>query len=790
MALVIRFRGGPRAGEVLRFGDEVETILIGRDPDKCQVVFPPEETKVGREHCGLTRRLGRYRVMTNRDNPVLIDGRPAIDDQELGGRVEMQIGRGGPVIVVESDRSGPMLQTEEQSRQPGVATMVRGAEQSARRGGRLALLAMLLLAVAAGIGYYAWRESRQRFDRIETLSESQQESVTRLTTKVASVQDQVQEELAPRLGEVLAEARASVYLVLIKDPQYLPTETPADAPDGSAGDTPATDGFDERAGGTAWVFDQERGILGTNAHVAEQLEEAQANGGEMWVRSSEEPPRDFRVERVELHPGYKAFEELWWNDYEPTARGSAPSLSTISSPGACDVALLYVTDPKGLAPALPVADDEELHSMHPGYPVGYVGFPVESMVLSGVTLQRPTPTTHMAYVTAVTDYFGISTGPAEDRLLVQHSLPSAGGASGSPILNERGQVIALHNASNLLYVPVVDQAQPSGFSAARIGTGVGVNFGQRADLLRELAGDPAEIPDRTAAWRQDMDRYYVRREVVEQRLYYEEALTLAQNEWSGTVLRGRLGRLSIVEEPSFSGTLPSESDADDVAQHTFTVKQPGPHLIVVIGEEGTRLGFQVAQVNKGELLGRYEGAGQYRWLVAAAMEVGTNVELSIDVHGNRPGTQYTVRIYRAEIDPASAPELVSDVVTVWEPWVEGVLQSPATVELIEDVSDSVQPLGSYFVARYDLRAARGQYLVVAVGANGDDIDFAVMRDPLPGEAGEQELASNRDYGPVAAVPFEVTVAGEYHLLVTGPAAGAPFLLRLYRAVPAGANAGP
>ena len=50
MSLKIRFQGGQRAGDVVELDDGVERIVIGRDPERCHIAFPPDETQVGREH--------------------------------------------------------------------------------------------------------------------------------------------------------------------------------------------------------------------------------------------------------------------------------------------------------------------------------------------------------------------------------------------------------------------------------------------------------------------------------------------------------------------------------------------------------------------------------------------------------------------------------------------------------------------------------------------------------------------------------------------------------------------
>jgi hypothetical protein len=79
-------------------------------------------------------------------------------------------------------------------------------------------------------------------------------------------------------------------------------------------------------------------------------------------------------------------------------------------------------------------------------------------------------------------------GPAQ---LIEHSLPSAGGASGSPIFDSRGQVVALLSGGNNI-------ASKDG----RIPNAALVNFAQRADLLRDLIDGKAdsELDDDKRMW--------------------------------------------------------------------------------------------------------------------------------------------------------------------------------------------------------------------------------------------------------------------------------------------------
>ncbi len=229
------------------------------------------------------------------------------------------------------------------------------------------------------------------------------------------------------------------------------------------------DGY-ERNGGTAWVIAP--GTLATNAHVVDGILSARAKGETPFVRSNVPPFESIAITSAVKHPHYDRFTSAV-GYYAPVAPGGRLVTSTLGY----DVGLIRVAANAKLAPPLKVASRETLLELAPSQEVAYIGYPTERMAAGGVNLTQPTPQTHIARISAVTDFFLASVVPA-DRLLIQHSLPGAGGCSGSPIFNSRGEVIALFNAGNVIHVPI-------GNERARIPT-VLINFAQRADLVREI----------------------------------------------------------------------------------------------------------------------------------------------------------------------------------------------------------------------------------------------------------------------------------------------------------------
>src|SRR5262249_4918569 len=141
-----------------------------------------------------------------------------------------------------------------------------------------------------------------------------------------------------------------------------------------------------------------------------------------------------------------------------------------------------------------------------------VGYPLEGSPLSDVTPVRAVSTHQIGRLTCVSDFFGQRQAGGGGQLL-QHNLPVQGGASGSPILDEEGEVVGIINAGSLVLVEGVEEfVTPEGPFAAkkakRVASGIGANFAQRADLVGEiLSGESSDAQARRdVEWRAAIDR--------------------------------------------------------------------------------------------------------------------------------------------------------------------------------------------------------------------------------------------------------------------------------------------
>ncbi|HEX3871915.1 MAG TPA: FHA domain-containing protein, partial [Pirellulales bacterium] len=195
----------PGSATPLTFDDTVTSIPIGRDPDACRtgVLIPEEHAEVGRVHCTIDHVAGYYRLALNKHHAVLVNGKLASDGQELGEQVDLQLGPKGPKLVAVTQLSGKVKPTSSRFEQKGQATHLRESEMTARRGRRLAAIAIVLLFVAGMIGLSLHGKS--------TLELEHQKD------QIAAVA--AQSEGLRKLEDTMKTLAPSVYLMGVKDPR-------------------------------------------------------------------------------------------------------------------------------------------------------------------------------------------------------------------------------------------------------------------------------------------------------------------------------------------------------------------------------------------------------------------------------------------------------------------------------------------------------------------------------------------------------------------------------------------
>jgi hypothetical protein len=191
---------------------------------------------------------------------------------------------------------------------------------------------------------------------------------------------------------------------------------------------------------------------------------------------------------MRIHPGYEIFATTW-EEYKPVESGLS-SLVDVRPITAYDVALLETEPGVLIAPALTLADKATLASLRPGTPVAYVGFPMQGVSLS--SLDVPVPVSQTGVISSLTNFTRTISFDARGAELIVHSLPGAGGASGSPIFTRDGTVVGLFN---VVTVAAAGSSIPSA---------VAINYAQSVAVLRELLPespplDASRLHDRIVA---------------------------------------------------------------------------------------------------------------------------------------------------------------------------------------------------------------------------------------------------------------------------------------------------
>ena len=255
----------------------------------------------------------------------------------------------------------------------------------------------------------------------------------------------------------------------------------------------------------------------TNAHVAELFNQIDRNKEHLLVRSPGSDPKSYGVGSIRIHAGYKDFSG-YVERQSLGAEGFRTTYTEASRPSAFDVALLIVDPEVKLSPVLELAGKAELEKAGPGNRLAFAGYPLRCVDGSNTEQIAPTPSIQQGAVSSVTDYFLFPpTSPAEG-LLVQHSVPATGGASGGPLIGLDGKVVAVLSGGT-----VIDTGAKEGEkSACRMSpSAVMINYAQRADLVAELLekSDETGIGQRHAYWQAQVAKFadhyaYLKRQVV------------------------------------------------------------------------------------------------------------------------------------------------------------------------------------------------------------------------------------------------------------------------------------
>ncbi len=183
--------------------------------------------------------------------------------------------------------------------------------------------------------------------------------------------------------------------------------------------------------GTAWAVAPN--LFATNAHIAWPVMNELKAGGAVYVAINKRPDQRYRVKAAIPHPDY--FKDSRGID------GKGPA----TWPN--DVGVLVI-DGK-VSTTLKRAPQTKFEQLDSGHRVAFLGFPMEDVQRGGVDPANPVATMQSGILTAVTDFWLAKSVP-ENRQLIQHNLPAAGGASGSPIFDVDGDVVGILSSGNVM----------------------------------------------------------------------------------------------------------------------------------------------------------------------------------------------------------------------------------------------------------------------------------------------------------------------------------------------------
>lgn len=576
-------------GAPIAFEPGKETIVFGRETTS-DVVFGPEHRAVGRKHCQLMRQpTGDYKIEIFGERAVEVDGAPARTGETVADGAKLRFGGAqGPVVAARIAKAAIGAADLEQTLvQPKFET----TGQSIKRMRRIqASVAAGLVVVAAGVAAY-FILAEQRFASMNEV--------------VAQVSADVQKEMVNH--EAIETLKAAAYAVIQRDRQGR-----------------------EVLQGTAWPVAP--GILATNAHVANLLK---GNGGELLVRRPGSEPGgdgDFKVTDAVIHDGYSLFSKF--DSDTKAASSSYAALGNDARRTGYDVALLMVERGDALAPILPRAPEAEVVALDSGMPLAYAGYPIGGTAEQGTAQLKPTPTVQYGRITSVTDFFMFGTDPAH-AYLVQHSLPTFKGASGSPIINAQGEVVAILSGGH-----VVETTEGIASNA------VMRNFAQRIDLLATLLGEDTsfDLTGEEVRWTAVAEKFNNHRNSVIEDVKAH--------------LAGKVGGGAVVDVETFEGSLTASGVEDNGFQkfvdYEVPVEADGHYAFLVYGSEGAPLSLIVYR-GEGATPVADGGAASF-----ASVDTDVTGRKSIRVRvlglSKNPSEKYTLYVFRGEPEtgPAAA----------------------------------------------------------------------------------------------------------------------------------------
>ncbi len=403
----------PVANSVVKFGRALD----------CAVRFLPSDSRLGRNHFELRPAAASYELVTDRVHPVFINGERVVGTVPLLENTELRLidPVTGPKIKLVIAQTADGALTD-----PDFKSDSGTLQQGLKHAGRLVAGLAVLVALIGGFTLFQWRAQEQ----------AKEAFLAETAALIEKLNSKPERSEAANWTQVYDQIKGSVYQVALL------------SNDGSA-PTPQA---------TAWVSGSH--TLVTNAHVAMLFAETK-NNQTLVVMAPDGSQVPIRVRAVKVHPAYLQFREQ-------LARTEAATHTDIKRLGSYDVAVLSVDTNVALAKPLQVANAETLQQLRPGEAIAYVGYPAAFAKNANAEQLR------IGYISGSTDFLGVANDKTGE--LIYHTAPATGGASGSPIVNSRGEVIAIHSGG-----------ETRGIGSDFVVSGSGTFYAQSAALLEDLS---------------------------------------------------------------------------------------------------------------------------------------------------------------------------------------------------------------------------------------------------------------------------------------------------------------
>src|SRR5258707_13346967 len=156
--MIIKHRTGLLAGkEETPQGRQPDRIVFGRDPNVCDVVYPPDALIVARRHFALVRTPhGDWTIELFGTPYVAVDGEPADPEEAVVTGSVVELGhKGGPsfeVTVTDEAADSDFGRTLPQEHVEASHAAAHHAERAATRARRIGLGAVVIAVLAAVVG--------------------------------------------------------------------------------------------------------------------------------------------------------------------------------------------------------------------------------------------------------------------------------------------------------------------------------------------------------------------------------------------------------------------------------------------------------------------------------------------------------------------------------------------------------------------------------------------------------------------------------------------------------------